>query len=137
MSQIAPQLTEGLKVQIRHFLGYLNVAEAYTMTFGRPMAVEPQFWVEGAMDRMLVEAIPLVQRLVNYCELVEKQMFENMENQAVESIGNIKINKDEFTQLKDGPLKYAVEKLAQALGILPNPYAPTNGGGGMNVPVVG
>lgn len=132
----APTLDESEKVRIRHHLDFLNVTEAYTMVAGVPAAIEPQFFIEGAMVRVKVEALSLVRTLLARCDATEEQMFQNQENQAVESIGDIKINKDEFSQLRDGPLQHWRWKLAGALGIIPNPYAP-GAGGGMNVRVIG
>lgn len=86
------------------------------------------------MQRVKVEALPLVRLMLERCDAVEAQMAENTENQAVTKIGNIEINKDEFGQLKDGPLKYWRERLANALGVVPNPFQ-NGGGNGINVSV--
>lgn len=133
--QTDAHLSEAEKVKVRHHLSFLNVTDAYTLAFGAPTAIQPQFWVEGAMLRVRVEALGLVRDLIGRCDAVEAQMFENTENQAVESIGNITINKDEFEQLETGPLRYWQDKLANALGIIKNPYAPNSTAGGINVPV--
>ena len=124
-----PTLTEAEKVLIRHHAGYLNVRESSIMAFGVPSAIQPLFWIEGAMDRLKPEAIPLVQRLLGWCEQIEAQMFANAENQAVTSIGDISINKDEFEELRTKPLDYARKKLVNALGVIVNPHDPTNQGG--------
>jgi hypothetical protein len=133
------KLTEAEKVRVRHHLDYLNIAEAHVMGLGVPTAITVQFALEGAMDRVKVEALGLVRELIGKCDAIESQMFENTENQAVTDLGNIKINKEEFDQLQRGPLRYFQSKLATALGVLPNPLSPTGtfGGGGINVKVCG
>jgi len=133
-----PRLTEEEKVQVRSHLNYLNVTEAMTMVLGTPAASQPQFIIEGAMDRVKAEALPLVRRWIARCNQIEDQMFDNAENQAVESIGDIRINRDEFESLRDKPLLYARCKLATALGVYINPYAQAGTGGpSINVPVLG
>ncbi len=130
----APTLTEEEKVRIRHHLDFLNVVENYMLTTGVPAAVEPQFWVEGAMARVKVEALELVRKLLGRCDATEDQMFENQENQAVTKLGDIEINRDEFEQLRTQNYTHWCNKLANALGIVRNPYAPNNQGG-LNVGV--
>lgn len=128
-----PNLTEQEKVRMRHHLDFLNVAEAYTLAFGVPMAAEPQFWIEGAMDRIKVEALPLARELLSKCDATEAQMFEDQENHAVRKLGDIEINPDEFDVL-ERRLNYWRNRLATLLGVTPNPIAMGRNDGGVNVP---
>lgn len=131
-------LSEEEKVRVRHHMNYLNVSEAFTMVYGTPAATQPQFAVEGAMVRVKESALPLLRNLLAQLDEVEGQMFGNAENLAVERIGDITINKEEFKQLRDVHMPYLRAKLGNLLGVPPNPLA-TNGteGPGVNVPVYG
>jgi hypothetical protein len=131
-------LTEAERVRVRHHLGYLNLSQGRVIAFGVPTPLQPQYAVEAAMDHINVNALGLCREILGRLDAIEQQMFENTENQAVTQLGDISINKDEHEQLRSGPLAYWRDKLATLLGVLPNPFSPTNGsGGGINAPVIG
>jgi hypothetical protein len=125
-------LTEQEKVSIRHHLGYLNVSAAATFVLGSPSAVEPQFIIESAMDKVLEAALPLVRRIVGILDGLEAQKVEDYENLAVSELGSIKLRPDEQAML-DEQLDYWRGALVNALGITTNPFDKR--GGGINVPV--
>lgn len=126
-------LTPAEKVLIRHHLGYLNVQAAQTFVLGVPAAVEPQFIIEGAMDKLLEEALPQVRKILGVLELLEGQKIEDYENLAVSELGSIKLRPDEQEKLEE-QLDYWRGALANALGIVHNPF-DKRGGNGINVPV--
>ena len=129
-------LTEQERVKIRHHLGYLNVAEAQTFVFGTPAAVETQFLVEGAMNRVLDSALPEVRRHVAILDQIEDQMIADHELLAVSKVGEIDVRPDEQEALD---LRYERwrQSLANLLGIYPNPFDKRFAGRGPNVPVMG
>lgn len=126
------------KTRIRHHLGYLNVQAAQTFALGTPAAVETQFLIEGAMNKVLPEAEVLARDLLAKCDAVESQINENQELLAVTQVDEIGVRPDEFEQLVKR-YHYWRNGLANALGVYPNPFDKRFGAGsaiGLNVPVI-
>ncbi len=128
-------IPDHVKVKIRHHLGYLNVAAAATFALGTPAAVETQFIIEGAMQRLLEEALPELERLLAICDQAEEQMVCNLELLAVNQVGEITINPDEQRKLTRA-YDYWVDALANLFGIQRNPFDKRLQRGGLNVPVM-
>lgn len=126
-------LTEQEKVKIRHHTGHLNVADAYTFVLGTPAAVETQFIIEGAMDRVLEAALPELRRHLRILDQIEEQMVEDLELMAVNGLGEIQVNQREQHQLWQNYLRW-VGSLCNILGVYRNPY-DKRGGTGLNIPV--
>ena len=133
MSEPVAFLTEDEKVKIRHHLGFLNVAEAYTFVLGTPAGVETQFIIEGAMNRIKVSALWLVRKCIQVLDSIEQQKIDDLELLAVTKVGEIEIRQDEQSAL-DEQYHLWQGKLSDALGVYPNPWSKTNQGG-INVPV--
>lgn len=127
-------VTEDEKVKIRHHLGFLNVAEAQTFVLGTPAAVETQFLVEGAMNRVLEAAMVQVRRHLQILDTIEQQKIDDLELLAVNKVGEIEIRADEQEAL-DKQYERWQASLANLLGIYPNPW-DKRAGGGINVPVM-
>lgn len=127
-------LSEDEKVRIRHHLGYLNVAEAYTFVLGTPAAVETQFIVEGSMNRVLEAALPMVRNIVMRLDAAEAQADENQELLAIAQLGEITVRENEQEKLIK---RYdrIVGELCNALGCARNPYDKRLEAGGVNVRV--
>lgn len=133
------QLTPHEKVKVRHHLGYLNVSEAFTFVLGTPAGVETQFIFEGAMKRVLVEALPELRRHLQILNQIEDQMVEDHELLAVQKLGEITIDPDEQDKLTRR-YNYWVDSLANIMGVYRNPFDKRlgkGGGGGLNVAVMG
>lgn len=128
--------TDDEKVRIRHHLGYLNVAQSQTFVLGTPAAVQTQFQIEGAMDKVLPAAMGKARQLIQYLEIIEGQMIGDLELLAVDAVDEITIRKTEQSELKREYM-YHREGLANLLGIYPNPYDKrfTNTGSIINVRV--
>ncbi len=126
-------LTEQERVKIRHHLGYLNVAEAQTFVFGTPASFEPQFLVEGAMNRVLDAALPEVRRHIAILDQIEEQMIADHELLAVSKVGEIDVRPDEQEALEERYDRWR-QSLANLLGICANPFDKRYGHG-VNVPV--
>lgn len=131
--------TDEEKVSIRSHLGYLNVGYASTFSLGVPQAVETQFMIENAFDQVLPEAEGEVRRLVAILDEIEAQMVCDHELLAVEKIGELTTRSDEQEKLEKRYLRWR-SKLANLLGIIPNPFDQrySSFGGstmGVNVPV--
>lgn len=127
-------LTEAERVRIRHHLGYIGVADAFTFVLGSPAAVETQFLIEGAMDRVLAASIPEVRRLVAVLDGIEAQMIGDHELAAVNKLGEIEINQQEQAQLTRR-YDYWAAALANILGTYRNPFDRRLAVGGINVRV--
>lgn len=128
-------LTTEEKVRIRHHLGFLNVAEAYTFVLGVPAGVETQFIIEGAMNRVLEAALPLLRQKLAQCDDLDARLTnEDVTDLAlVAKLGEIESSGNAFEQLK-GMLDHRRREIARILGVMPNPFDQV-GWGGVNVPV--
>ncbi|MCH7584457.1 MAG: type I restriction endonuclease subunit R [Acidobacteria bacterium] len=56
------RLQEADRARVRHHLGYLNVEPVSSIQLGFPAASQPQFLVEIAMDRIIPEAVGMIQK---------------------------------------------------------------------------
>lgn len=126
--------TQEEKVRIRHHLGYLNVDAVQTFVLGSPAGVETQFLIEGAMNRVLPEALNLARNILAKCDFVEAQILDNQELLAVTAVGEITVRQDEFQALQ-GRYHYWRNGLANVLGCYPNPFDKRFEGTGLNVSV--
>jgi hypothetical protein len=124
------------KVKIRHHLGYLGVAAAQTFALGAPAAVETQFIVEGAMNRVMPEAEPEVRRQLEILNSIEDQMNADRELLVVDRVDEIQIRPREMDELRREYL-YWRNAMANLLGIYPNPWDRRFSNAGINVPVSG
>lgn len=130
----APGFTDEEKVRIRAHLGYLNVAAVQTFVLGSPAGVETQFLVEGAMNRVLPEALSLARNHLAKCDFVETQIVENQELLAVTAVGEISVRENEYEQLLKR-YHYWRNALANVLGVYPNPFDKRFESTGLNVSV--
>ncbi len=134
------QLTPTQKVKIRHHLGYLGVSAVQTFALGVPAATETQFMIEGAMNKLLPESLPELDRHLGILDAIEQQKLDDHELMAVNQVGEIAINQREQEQLL-AQYNYWVESLANLLGSCRNPFdkrLPQNrSGGGLNARVMG
>ena len=122
------------KVSIRRHLGYLNVQASQTFALGVPAAVETQFIIEGAMDRVLQEAAGQVRRHLTILDKIEGQMVDDLELLAITKIGEISVRGDEHAALRK-QYDYWAQGMANLLGVYPNPFDKRNSSGGINVRV--
>ena len=127
-------LIEAEKVKIRHHMGFLNVAEAYTFVLGTPAGVETQFLIEGAMIRVLESAMSEIRRHIQILDSIEEQKINDLELLAVNKVGEIDVRSDEQAAL-DKQYERWQGSLANLLGCIPNPFDKRNTGG-INCPVI-
>ncbi len=131
-------LTNEEKAKLRHHLGYLNVQAAATFQLGIPAAVQTQFMIEGAWDKVLPEAENLLKILLCRMDDVEAEVYGGIDLASVTATGNIQVNPDRLKILA----KYycmAQQGAANLLGVPPNPFDMRdwvmNASGGISVPV--
>ncbi len=87
-------LTNEEKAKLRHHLGYLNVQAAATFQLGIPAAVQTQFMIEGAWDKVLPEAENLLKILLCRMDDVEAEVYGGIDLASVTATGNIQVNPD-------------------------------------------
>lgn len=137
-------ISEDDKVRARMHMGYLNVQSASTFVLGVPAAIQTQFMIEGAWDRILPGAESRFRRILDRLDKIEEQIEDDTENLAADKVDEIELRKDEFDELIKR-YKHWQGSLGNMLGVLPNPFdqrpylgAGWNGGSnGLNVSVVG
>jgi hypothetical protein len=132
-------ITEDQKARARHHLGYLQVQAASTFQLGIPAAVQTQFVIEGAWDKILPSAEVMFERTLCRLDDIESHMFGGMDLADVTQTGNIQVNPDRLKEL--GKMyRYAQQSLANMLGIVANPFDQRDwarAGGGINVGMSG
>lgn len=143
----SPNLTPEEKVKIRHHTGFLNVQEAYAFVLGVPAGVETQFIIEGAMKRLLPEAVGLVRQLIARCDAREEEMECNTDLYEVTALGPMAVNstgRDNAQALNRRNYDLQVAALCNVLGIERNPFDKRlttvlgrKGIGGINAKVMG
>lgn len=126
------------KARIKHFLGYPNISQlAASIVLGIPTGSQPLFLVEDAMNRLFPSGEESVRTDLCNLESIEKQLSDARSRFKAESVGNLKMNQRETSMLRN-ELGYWTKRLADDLGVFPNPYAQRGGtGGGVNSGVVG
>ncbi len=127
-------LTDEEKVRVRFHLGYLNVLESATFQLGIPTAVQTQFIIESAMNKILPAALPKVRQLLAVLDAIEEQMVGDAELAAINRLDTIEINQKEQAQLRD-QYDYHRRGLANLFGTFPNPYDQRFMDGGVNATV--
>lgn len=138
---LVPQFAEAQRTRILHFLGYPNWSSvAQSIQLGYPAASEPLFLVYDAFFRISQEAVGTVLQDLCECEDIEKQLSSARSRMKATQIGDLRPNANEARDLRR-ELTYWVRRLADDLGVNPNPYSQVNymgyGGGGVNAKVTG
>lgn len=135
---MAVVITEEEKSRARHHLGYLEVESAQTFVLGVPAAVQTQFMIEGALNRMTPTGAARFRELLCQLDKVESQVFCGIDLADVNKLGEMDINRARLSELARY-YKIAQQGLANLLGIPPNPFDMREwlqGGVGFSVPVV-
>jgi hypothetical protein len=130
--------TDAEKVSVRRHMGYLNVASVQTFVLGVPTAVQTQFMIEGALNKVLDEAENEVRRLLGNLDRIECQMDANIGLIEFTAAEEVTTNPKAFEKLKQRYVWWQAA-LGNLLGVLPNPYDFRFGGwgaSGINATVV-
>ena len=131
-------LTEDDKNRARHHAGYLAVQESQTFVLGIPAAVQTQFVIEGAFNRILPSGEAMFRRFLDNCDQLEQQILDNADTLVASEVGDIKLRPDEFPQLVKR-YRWFVNSFCNLLGIRPNPFDARfygSSAGGVNVAVM-
>lgn len=138
---MAIQISPEDAVRARKHLGYLNVQAVATFQLGVPAAVQTQFMIEGALPKILPEALDLFRDYLCKLDRIEQQIDESADDLEAKKVGSIELRDDHFEKLIQR-YKHWRAALGNLLATPPNPYdfrfngalgaAP---GGGLNISV--
>lgn len=120
--------TDQERVKIRTALGYLSTGPVASIVLGVPASTQPGFLVEGAMDRLLFPAGPIVRDILCQIDAVEAQIRTLPAFAVASELGNMKLREDAIGNLQE--LRgWWVRKLSDVLGAPINPFSVTGSGG--------
>jgi hypothetical protein len=128
--------TEEEKVRIRYHLGYLQSDLVLSTLLGISALAQPQFLVEGGMNRMPDTAVSMVRMLIGRCDQTEQQLFDAQEFIVASKVDETEINPDKIPQLQER-YRYWTQKLADQFGVPINAYSAAfqaGAGTAINVP---
>jgi hypothetical protein len=132
--------TDHEKARILHFLGYPSWSNlAASIQLGFPSGSQPLFLVEQAFGRLFPGGEEAVRTDLCQCEEIECQMGDARKRMRATVLGDLKLNMEETKMLRK-ELTYWATRLADDLGVVPNPYSQAEwlgGVDGINSRVVG
>lgn len=93
------------------------------ISLGLPSASHPLFSLQYAMENILPEAEPDVRHILNELECTEQQLSQARSRLSAAVVDKIKFHGPmELAALEDA-MEYWVNRLADFLGVIPNPTA--------------
>lgn len=127
--------------KILHHLRYPNWESlAQSISLGYPSSTQPLFLVRDSFRRIALEGQTRVRQCLCECDSIEAQLSSARSRMRVQKVGEIAMNPQEAGMLRTEYV-YWQRALADALGVVPNPYSQTEylgmGGGGLNAKVSG
>lgn len=115
--------TEEEQTQIKYFLSYPDfVSLSQSVQLGYPSASQPLFLVEDAFKRLTPFAEVTVRRALCECVSIEAQLSEARKRLKAIRVGDVEMNPRERAELRK-ELLYWSTRLADALGVVANPYS--------------
>lgn len=133
-------LTDEEKAKVRHHLGYANVSEAASFQLGIPAAIQTQFMIELAWDKVLPAAENLLKILICRMDDVEREVYSGLDLASLTKTGAIEVNPKRLNELGKHYC-LAQQSLSNLVAVPPNPFDARSwiaqSGGGMNVRVMG
>jgi|ERR1700690_1870778 len=129
-------LSAQTKQRVRHHMGYYGVTQAQTFVVGGvPAPLELNFMIEGAMNRIALEAEEYLLKLLDRMDRIEEQIIEDQPNLAGK-VGNVIPNFDEFKMLLQ-QYSFWQGALSNLLAVPANPFDKRFANMGINVAVSG
>ncbi len=132
--------TDSEKARIKHHLGYPDwVALSNSIQLGFPAGGQPLYLVEQAFQRLTPGGEESVRCDLCNCEEAEGQRASARSRFRAAALGTLRLNPEETRQLGE-ELTYWRRKLADDLGVTPNPYSQAEHlgePGGINARTVG
>lgn len=102
-------------------MGYLNVQAASTFQLGVPAAVQTQFMIEGAWDKILPAAEDAFAVILCRLDTIEAEIYGGIDLASVNQVATIQVNPNRFRELGKY-YRMARDSLANLLGVPPNPF---------------
>ena len=128
--------TADQKSRVHHFLSYPEwVALAQSIVLGFPSASEPLFLLEDAFRRLTPGGEQSVLTNLSELECIEQQLRDARTRFRARKVGNVELNPDEPDMLRR-ELAYWTIRLADDLGVIPDPYSQALHAGLMNAGTV-
>lgn len=129
-------LSEVERAKVLRYLGYpswRDVALVWGIPF--PTHIEPQYYINDALDRITDVALEFVRRDLVELDDIENQMSEARCRLRASKIGDITLNPNEIEDLRAEKRKWTIQ-LANEFEASPNPFA-LDPGSSRNGTVVG
>lgn len=129
-------LNEQERSLVRRYLGFQNwedLALMWSVPF--PTHIEPNWYINDAIDRLSDEGNNLVRRDLTELKCIEDQIGDARCRLKASKIGDITLNPEEIPSLR-GEMEHWKRQLADDFGAALNPYR-SNIGGSRNGQVVG
>jgi hypothetical protein len=135
---MAAVVTEEEKSRARHHLGYPEVDAVSTFALGIPAAMQTNFMIEGAFNRISQSSAERFRLLLCRLDAVEEQVFCSADLTDVNKVDTIEINRKWIIE-KAKIYKIAQQALGNLLAVPPNPFDMREWlqGGSINVGVSG
>jgi hypothetical protein len=132
-------LSEEEKARIRHHLGYILTDPVSSIQLGVPRASQPQFLVEGQMNRIPDTAVGMIRRYVDILDKLEGTLLDAVSRFKASKLGEITLRDNETAMIEGEYFRWAT-RLADDLGVPLNIYSERfrSGTGALpiNIPVV-
>lgn len=111
------------KSRIKHQLSYPDWQSlSQSIQLGFPAASQPLFLLESAFNRLTPGGETSVRRDLCECESIERQLSDARTRFKAVQLGNLKLNPNEPRMLRR-ELMFWITRLADDLGVVPDPYA--------------
>ncbi len=111
------------EARILHHLGYADWQSlAQSIQLGYPAATQPLFLVRDSWNRLTPAGEASVRRDLCQLEAIECQMGDARSRFKTKKVGEVEMNPMEPAMLRNEFL-YWQRRLADDLGVVPNPYA--------------
>jgi hypothetical protein len=141
VTQDTGEFTEDEKDAILRFLGYPNwAALAQSIQLGYPAASQPLFLVFDAFRRVRPSSRARIRLDLCRALEVEDQIASSRGRRKSSKVAEVTLNASELADLTQ-LLTYWTRRIADGLGVIPNPYSTMQyhgmPGGGVNGPVTG
>lgn len=115
-------LTDDERVSVKHHLGYPNATAIQTFGLGVPMAAEPLYMLEGAMNAIAPAAEERLRRTLRRLDRVDEQLEENQDALLLSKVDEVEFRDNELELLMKRYARWQGE-LCNLLGIPgPSPF---------------
>jgi len=117
------------KTRIKYHLGYQVLQLAQSISLGVPAATQTSFMVDSVLEHTPVSAAGIVRMLLGRLDAIDARLTEVLGQVRVSQVDSIKLNPTAGDDLERERTRW-VNRLANVLGVVPNPYAQDLPGAG-------